>query len=209
MLWAWERPEHLGFLDPKSAGVAFLARTVSWRAGNIASRPRYQPLDLPPGTVVMAVTRLESFSPPLPDVDIIVAHILRTAELPGVKAIEIDFDARLSERAWYAELVRRVRQRLNPRLPLTITALASWCMRDPWISDLPVNDAVPMLFRMGAGEPRRVSEFSVEACRSSLGISMDEIPDWLPRGRRLFIFHPTPWTFEAYRGAMRLARKWQ
>lgn len=209
MLWAWERPERMGFLDPKAAGVAFLARTVSWRDGHVASRPRYQPLELPPGTAVVAVIRLESFSPPLPNPDGIAGEILRTAGLPRVKAIEIDFDARLSERAWYAELVRGVRQGLGTRMPLTITALASWCLGDPWIGGLPVNDAVPMLFRIGAGEPRRVHEFSVEVCRSSLGVSTDEMPEKLPRGRRLFIFHPRPWTQESYRGAMRLARMWQ
>jgi hypothetical protein len=42
VLWAWERPERLEFLDPRSAGVAFLARTVSWHAGQITSHPRLQ-----------------------------------------------------------------------------------------------------------------------------------------------------------------------
>jgi hypothetical protein len=209
MLWAWERPERMGFLDPKSAGVAFLARTVSWRDGRVTSRPRYQPLELPPGTVVMAVIRLESLSPPLPKLDGIVQEVLRIAMLPRVRAIEIDFDSRHSEHAWYGELVRRVRERLSPQLPLTITALASWCQGNPWIRALPVSDAVPMLFRMGADEPRRVDGFSAGICRSSLGISTDEVPERMPRGRRLFIFSPKSWTRESYFGAMRLARMWQ
>src|SRR5690349_7058782 len=29
MLWAWERPEHLQFLDATATGVAFLDRTIS------------------------------------------------------------------------------------------------------------------------------------------------------------------------------------
>ena len=37
MLWAWERPERLTFLDPREAGVAFLARSVNWRDGRIDS----------------------------------------------------------------------------------------------------------------------------------------------------------------------------
>jgi hypothetical protein len=28
MIWAWERPEDLRFLDPKEFGVAFLAQTL-------------------------------------------------------------------------------------------------------------------------------------------------------------------------------------
>ena len=34
-----------------------------------------------------------------------------------------------------------------------MTALASWCLSDRWISDLPVDEAVPMLFQMGPETP--------------------------------------------------------
>src|SRR5689334_7767168 len=82
MLWAWERPEHLPFLDPHTAGVAFLARTVSWRYGRIESRARYQPLEVPPATVMVAVVRLESFTPPLPDAAAVAAEIVPAAGFP-------------------------------------------------------------------------------------------------------------------------------
>ena len=209
MLWAWERPERLRFVDPRVAGVAFLARSIAWREGRIASAPRYQPLEVNPGTAMMAVVRLESNGPPLPDAEAIVPGVLQAAALPGVRAVEIDFDARLSERQWYRALLGRVRERLAPGMPLTITALASWCLGDPWIRGLPVADAVPMLFRMGAGEPREVREFSAGVCRSSLGVSTGEVPYAAPHGRRLFVFHPRPWTPEAYRGAIELARRWR
>jgi hypothetical protein len=83
--------------------------------------------------------------------------------------------------------------------------LASWCLGDAWITELPVVDAVPMLFRMGAGEPREVREFSAGVCRSSVGVSTDEPVYAAPHGRRVWIFHPRPWTPEAYRGAMQLS----
>jgi hypothetical protein len=44
MLWTWERPEDLRFLDPERAGVAFLAGTVRLTRGGIDFRPRLQPL---------------------------------------------------------------------------------------------------------------------------------------------------------------------
>lgn len=209
MLWAWERPERLSYVDPRSAGVAFLARTVQWQVGLVTSRPRYQPLELPPNIKVMAVIRQESQTPPLPAVDTISAEILKAAELPNVQAIQIDFDARRSEREWYGELLQQVRSRLKPSLPLTMTALVSWCQGNAWIQRLPVMDAIPMLFRMGAGEPRDASDFSAGICRSSLGISTDEVPLAAPHGRRLFVFHPKPWTPDSYRGAQQLARRWQ
>src|SRR5215469_13335992 len=65
VLWAWERPERLGFVDPRAAGVAYLARTIGWRDGHLTSRPRMQALEVPPGTSVMAVVRLESWTMPL------------------------------------------------------------------------------------------------------------------------------------------------
>ncbi len=209
MLWAWERPEHLGYIDPRAAGVAYLARTVSWRDGQVASQPRLQPLDVPPNTALMTVIRLESAGPPLPDEGLIVEEILKDANDPRSRALELDFDARASERTWYRELARRVRSGLYPSKELTITALASWCLSDPWIRGMPVADAVPMLFRMGAGQPHEVVDFRVPLCGSSVGVSTDEMPYTVPHGRRLFVFNPHPWTEAAYRGVLDLARRWR
>jgi hypothetical protein len=199
----------MDFLNPRVAGVAFLARTVSWRAGQITSRPRLQPLNVPPETVMMAVVRLESRGLPLPETGAVRDEILKAAALPNVRAIQVDFDARLSERDWYRELLQELPRDLKPSMPLSITALASWCERDGWVRELPVSDAVPMLFRMGAGEPKGSRDFSVGACRASFGLSTDELPADLPRGRRLFVFHPRPWDEDAYKGAVRLAAKWR
>ena len=209
VLWAWERPESLEFLNPQSAGVAFLARTVSWQAGQITSRPRLQPLRVPPGTPLMAVVRLESRGLPLPELAKVRAEILKSASTPGVQALQVDFDAKVSERDWYRELLLQLHDDLKASMPLSITALASWCGRDGWLEGLPVSEAVPMLFRMGAGEPRGTHDFHAEACRTSFGISTDELPADLPHGRRLFVFHPRAWDEDAYRGAVRLAARWR
>src|SRR5882724_7090239 len=60
MLWAWERPTDLRFINPNEAGVAFLARTVRLRAGEVTVRPRFQSLELPEGAAVVAVARVET-----------------------------------------------------------------------------------------------------------------------------------------------------
>jgi hypothetical protein len=208
ILWAWERPERLGFLDPHAAGVAYLARTISWRDGAVTTRPRLQPLDVPHGAWIMAVVRLES-GPRPPSVESVAREILAAADHNGVRALQIDFDARASERDWYASLLRLVRDRLDPAKPLTMTALASWCLGDPWVRGLPVADAVPMLFRMGVGGPHEVRDFSAEVCRASLGVAIDELPYAVPHGRRLFVFAPRPWTRDSYQGAVALARRWK
>lgn len=209
VLWAWERPERLDFVDPHTAGVAYLARTISWRDGRLTSVPRLQPLEVRAGTSVMAVERLESRTPPLPALETVAAPVLADAANPDVRAVQIDFDARSSERAWYAALLARIDRGLAGSKPLGITALASWCLGDPWLRGLPVSDAVPMLFRMGAGEPRGVRDFSTGVCRESVGVATDELPYAIPHGRRIFVFHPRAWTPEAYRAALVFSRRFQ
>src|SRR5262245_52195128 len=60
ILWAWERPEDLEFLDPSRYAVAFLAQTVVLKGDDVVSVPRHQPLKLSPGLELIAVTRVES-----------------------------------------------------------------------------------------------------------------------------------------------------
>src|ERR1700730_1014768 len=62
VLWAWERPTDLRFINPNETGVAFLARTIRLRSGEVLMRPRLQPLNLPEGARVIAVARVETDS---------------------------------------------------------------------------------------------------------------------------------------------------
>jgi hypothetical protein len=57
-LWAWEMPEHLDFIDPQIVAVAYLDQTV-YVGQSVAARPRLQPMQVPPGTHVIAVIRIE------------------------------------------------------------------------------------------------------------------------------------------------------
>jgi len=60
ILWAWERPEDLEFLNPQEFGIAFLAQTLTIKNGDVLFNPRHQSLKVPPGARLMAVTRIES-----------------------------------------------------------------------------------------------------------------------------------------------------
>jgi uncharacterized heparinase superfamily protein len=60
VLWAWERPEDLRFIDPNEIAVAYLAGTIGLRGGAVEAVPRLQPLRVPPKTRVSAVVRIES-----------------------------------------------------------------------------------------------------------------------------------------------------
>ncbi len=202
VLWAWERTEDLRFLKPGEAGVAFLARTVEVDRKGQKVRSRRNPLHVPPGTPLVAVVRLELHQPGPSNEQggEIVKAIRDLWDLPGVLGLQIDFDATRSQRAFYRDLLHRLQKTRPPGMSLTITALGSWCLGDPWIRGLPVDEAVPMLFQMGPesmavrdGLARR-GDFTVSLARSSVGYSLDEPFLPVPRGRRVYAFNPRPWT---------------
>jgi hypothetical protein len=205
VLWAWERPVDLRFIDPRETGVAFLARTIQLRANEVVVRPRLQPLALPDGARVIAVARVESDPRTKPNLsgqqtEELAAAIAEMARLPNVSTIQIDFDATRSERTFYRDAILAVRRRMPASVGLSITALASWCSDDDWISDLPIDEAVPMLFRMGP-DGRQIrnrltsgEEFPARPCRSSYGISTDEPLRNLSATKRLYVFNPDAWT---------------
>ena len=207
ILWAWERSEDLWFIDPRTTGVAFLSRTLTLAGGEINVAPRLQPLRVPEGTWLMAVVRIEVSRrdpPGLSDAqaDAAASEIVKAADGRNVKAMQVDFDASVSQRNFYHALLERLRRRLPTDMILSITALASWCMGDPWIKNLPIDEAVPLLFRMGPdwGEAWSIVKhneaFRVSVCQESAGISTDEPPEIpIPR-RRIYIFNPKPWTRE-------------
>lgn len=208
VLWAWESPQRLDFLNPKDAGVAFLARTLTLRDGAIAVRPRLQPLRIPSGTALMAVVRIESTGS-LPRAADAADALYAESLMPGVLALQIDYDAKVSERAFYRDLIGETRRRVPAEIPIEITALASWCASDRWMTGLPLVEAVPMLFRMGADPWRPGDRLREPLCRASVGVSTDEPLPKFPRGRRVFIFHSGPWSKAAYDNAVQEVMRWR
>jgi hypothetical protein len=210
MLWAWERPEDLDFLDARSAGVAFLAGTVVVaKNGSVLLRLRTQSLTLPPHAAVLPVVRIES--PPVHapvQTAPLVFQLAKIANLPSVRGVQIDFDARNSEKPFYRTLLASLRTRTSK--PISVTALASWCDGDRWLDREPVVEAVPMFFRMGLGESRDM-KLKSSLCSSSIGLSTDE--PWpaqrAPGIRRIYLFSPRAWTHEEYTHAMQRIEKWK
>jgi hypothetical protein len=212
VLWAWERPEDLRFLDPGIWSVAILAKTITVHGSRIDARPRLQPVRLPAGIPTLAVVRIETDPPlenPAPALrDTITWHLLDACG-SGAHGLQIDFDARLSERSFYRDLLTHVRRKMPKDKKLSITALASWCIWDDWIRDLPVDEAVPMLFRMGRDREEVCrylgtgGDFRPVICRSSIGVSTDEPSTPAPAGRRIYLFSPDPWSKEAVARALR------
>ncbi len=217
VLWAWERPTDLRFIDHQRVAVAFLARSLRLEGDTVIVKPRLQPLALPDSPVVIAVARIETDRKRKPElspaqIDEAAREIAAMATMPNISAIQIDFDATESERPFYRALVSNVRHRLPARMRLSITALASWCMDDDWIADLPVDEAVPMLFRMaadGKSIANRLNageDFSEPLCRQSYGVSTDERRPKLVASRRLYVFNPDAWTENSVRETLESSR---
>jgi hypothetical protein len=213
ILWAWERPTDLRFINPGETGVAFLASTIRLRSGEVVVRPRLQPLNLPEAASVMAVARVETDTVSSPELSAqqcekLAGAIADMARLPGVSHIQIDFDATQSERKFYRDVIVEVRRRLPNTVSLSITALASWCTYDDWLADLPIDEAVPMLFRMAADGKQIANrldageDFIAPLCRHSYGISTDEPHSNLSATRRLYVFNPDPWTESSVRAIL-------
>jgi len=204
VLWVWERATDLTFVHPARADVAFLSQTLVVRRGRLTVVPRQQPLRVAPGTVVIPVTRVE---PAGLDAERVTAEVAAemaqavaaTAARWAPRAVQIDFEARGSQRAFYRSLLVEVRRRLPPDVGLSITALASWCFDDPWLDGVAVADVVPMLFRMGpdAGAVfarlEALGDFPRPACRSGVGVAVEEGMRWMPRDRRAWIFSAAGW----------------
>jgi len=218
ILWAWEHPQDLRFIDPHKVGVAFLIGTLYLKGDNAIVRPRFQPLKVPEGTLLIAVVRIEPgrFEKPSFSSDQCakaVSKIIELTNCPGIAALQIDFDTTVSQRAFCRRLLSELKRELA--MPVSITALASWCIWDDWISELPIDEAVPMLFRMGQDHHQIIlclkkrKDFRVPIARHSVGISTDEPIFWLPKNRKIYIFHPGPWSCAAFETIIKEVKKWQ
>jgi hypothetical protein len=218
VLWAWERPETLNFIDAQAVGVAFLARTLYLSGSGVIVRPRLQPFSAPPDTQLMAVVRIATDRWQPPDLsasqrEMATAAIAEVGMLSGIQALQVDFDATVSQRAFYREVLSQLRHQLPAAMPLSMTALASWCIFDDWLAGLPVDEVVPMVFRMGADQHRvrrylAEDDFRAAACRHSLGIATDEPLPTLRPGRRLYVFHPHAWRLEAMTSFLEEVGRW-
>jgi hypothetical protein len=199
-LWAWERSEDLRSIDPTTTAIAFLDRTI-FIGSHLISRPRSNPLLYPTGTTRIAVVRIEvePATPLTPSIeDQLLPILLRSAQRPNIAALQIDFDATRSQRPFYRRLLNDLRSQMPPALPLSITALASWCSYDNWLTTLPIDEAVPMLFRMEPDRHRinpdnpalRIRE---PLCKGSVGLSTHEPWPSEAGNRRIYLFPDRGW----------------
>lgn len=208
LVWAWERNEDLSFLthdarfDPTAVGVASLRATLIIHPAGIEVRRRVGTLRVPSEVRELPVVRIE------PDLNIqldshhrveLVALLLQESERAGLGRLQVDFEALRSQRTFYRDVLQDLRRKLGREYPLSITALSSWCLGDRWMQGLPVDEVVPMFYRLGKSGPalrqnlRSGRDLAAE-CRRAHGLITDEDIVAPPTPRRLYLFSPQPWT---------------
>ncbi|MBC7999873.1 MAG: DUF3142 domain-containing protein [Leptolyngbya sp.] len=214
VLWAWERAEDLSKIDRTEFGVAFLSCHVFVKGDKVISHWRNQPMRVPDETIVeptirIDIDRSEKATLSEAQIDQIVRVVVRAAKARNTAQVQIDFDALQNERNFYCRLLEKLRQELPDSIPISITALASWCLYDNWIKNLPVAETVPMMFSLGRDRQkvlmhfRKGGDFLDARCKRSLGLSLEDtetnelmIPMLKKRKipARVYVFTRTAWT---------------
>jgi hypothetical protein len=213
-VWAWERPEEILFPTPRPIFIAYVEHQIWLDSDNVRHRPRLQPLVIS-GAALVPVVHIEpsGFSPPTlteAQAEAIVRWTVAAGRASPSKVVQLDFEARKSQRAFYRRVVDEVRRLLPQDVALSVTALASWCVGDDWLAGVAADEFVPMLFRMGTDGPQiatiwqRDRQLPRAQCRSSAGLSTSEM---LPGPRmvdaRIYLFSPVPWNARIFEDALR------
>ena len=207
MAWAWERSEDLRWL-PADAGVAYVQASVWLEGGSVVVRLRANPLLLRPTTPLVPIVHVDASTHAPPTLsaaqrDAIVALLQRAAAQSPSHVVQLDFEARRSQRAFLSDVVHAARDALPADVALSVTALASWCAGDAWMNDLPADEIVPMAFRMSRDSATlramlaERGTFAPPRCRAAIGSATDEPLADLTAPRH-YVFSPRPWTAEAW-----------
>lgn len=149
--WLWDGPAMPAWSD---AHAAVVVQHVLLRGSDILVRPRPQAPRLGQKTRVTPVVHVELSvmqTPVLADRQrqVIVDAVRRAAGHSSSGWVQLDLEARPSQRAFYVSTLRELRAVLPAQTKLSVTALAWWCRSPDWLDELPVDEVVPMFFRMG------------------------------------------------------------
>ncbi|MET3439357.1 hypothetical protein ABIC94_000102 [Variovorax paradoxus] len=207
LLWMWDRPQRFSAL-PEGVGVAYLHATVRLSGEQSRTTWRQWPLRIAPRVTVIPVVHVafDNLAPsPVNEAQqaAIAAAIEHAVKHNRSGWVQLDFEARRSQRGAYVALLQRL-QPLRGNVRLSATALASWCMGDPWLPAGLIDEVVPMYFRMGAESARirqrlaATGSAAVPACRGTAGLLLGE--DWptLEGLRRRYVFHAGTWKSEDF-----------
>jgi hypothetical protein len=202
--WLWRDAPVPAWSQP---AVAVVDRHI-WLAGDkVLVRPGARPRRLPAATRVIPVVHVEidALRPPasLQPAHAAVLEAMRKAARATTSGwVQLDLEARPSQRTDYRALVQDIRGALPREIRLSVTALGWWCRSPAWLDGLAADEVVPMFFRMGRDNAALRAIVASQAqqlhplCRTgSAGFSRQEpfAPAVAARYRRTYWFDEKGW----------------
>ena len=185
-----------------------LVESLVLRGTGVEHGGRARPLALPAGVRLIPVVHVEAAADAPAEFtsaqrNAVIAAVRRQAAAAGAGLLQLDFEAPARARHAYSSLVASVREALPASVRLSVTALAHWCTQGDWLDRLPVDEVVPMLYRLGphADEWRRrfAQGDAGLACRCrgpALGFATNDPPPpaLLARAARPYWFDEAAWS---------------
>ncbi|MRX06265.1 hypothetical protein GJ697_00255 [Pseudoduganella sp. FT25W] len=177
--WLWDGAALPAWSQPEAA---VLQRHILLSGDTALTRPRAR---WPNASRITPVVHVEVSTVNSPvDIESRRAMIVRAmheaADASTSGWVQLDMEAKPSQRVFYRSLVRQLRGELPPQIKLSVTALAWWCRSPAWLDDLGADEVVPMFFRMGKDSARlrdiiQHSPSTLHAsCRNVAGFSPQE-----------------------------------
>jgi len=215
VLWSWQHDDDLRLLRDTKIGVAYYAGTIILGRDVATFKKRPNRLLLAESTPRFPVFRMENAhhgdisKKAFDEASDIIATYCSTK---NADAVQIDFDAELSDRDPYLAFLHELKRKLPAKTSLSVTALSSWCLDDKWLQKAPVDETVAMMFAMGKGKRevfdalKRERLDSGASCAQSVGISISEHGNnerlrkegCMGTGQRVYAFSPLGWTKQRY-----------
>lgn len=196
--WYWDRPAVQ--LPPPAPGVgaAVVVTHMFFSGEGVVRQPRRSALRLPDATPILPVVHVEvdparPFAGNAAQRDALRDALVDAASRSYSPWVQLDFEARRSQRDFWRASVEAIKAALPADVRFSVTALASWCYGDRWLRDAPVDEVVPMYFRLGRTRSdyvlRSAGGVSEPRCALAHGVADDE-PEWpvvLPGRRYVFL----------------------
>lgn len=196
--WYWDRPVEQLPVPAPGVGAAVVVMHVIFSGHGYALQPRRSALRLPDGIVTMPVIHVEidparPFAGNATQIDGLREVVLDVARRGDSTWVQLDFEVKRSQREFWRAAVQEIKMTLPVGVKLSVTALASWCYEDRWLGDVPVDEIVPMYFRLKQARQayllRSAYGVSEPLCATAYGVADDE-PIWsvtLPGRRYVFL----------------------
>ena len=186
IVWVWHDSDAPALLDGQE--LAVLQQHFVFDKAGTHLRQRMKPLHIRPGTRVTPVVHAQVATTEMPQLGKPQAQALLKAVLQaGQKSssgwVQFDFEVPRQQRTFYLDLVRQMRTQLPAHIKLSVSALASWCFEEEFISQIAADEVVPMLFALGQPASTMHSQFFLheprlaKACQQqAIGFARQEAP---------------------------------